>query len=184
MEITIKNMVCPRCIHSVEQIFEKRQAATKSVELGKVTIEGSLSSQQKEAIQDDLLASGFEWIDNHKHSLIEQIKSLVINTIHHDQQIITNWSTYLAESLHHDYRYISHLFSEVHGITLEQYILRQKAEKIKELICYDQLTLSQIAYQLQYSSVAHLSSQFKKVTGMTPTDFKKSNQNRKSIDLI
>ena len=184
MEITIKNMVCPRCIASVKSIFESNQISVTQVELGKVVTEKPLSSSEKQTLITQLNNAGFEWIDDHKTALIEKIKTLIIDAIHHSRLPESSWSDYLTKELPYDYKYISHLFSEVHGITLEQYILRQKLEKVKELIRYDQLTLSQIAYQLQYSSVAHLSAQFKKITGMTPSDFKSSQKGRQSLDVI
>jgi YesN/AraC family two-component response regulator len=184
MEITVKNMVCPRCIASVSEIFQKESIAVRSVLLGKVTTENDVPEDKIDNIKEALLSAGFEWINDYKNALIEKVKSLVIDQIHHNKQSITSWSQYLSEQLNQDYRHISQLFSEIHGITLEQYILRQKIEKVKELIRYDQLTLSQIAHQLNYSSTAHLSSQFKKVTGMTPSTFKKSSENRTSLDLI
>ena len=184
MEITVKNMVCPRCIASVSEIFRKESITILSVSLGKVITENDVPEDSISNIKEALLSAGFEWIDDYKNSVLEKVKSLVIDRIHHNMQPISSWSQYLSGQLNQDYRHLSQLFSENHGITLEQYILRQKIEKVKELIRYDQLTLSQIAFQLNYSSTAHLSSQFKKVTGMTPSNFKKSTEKRRSLDLI
>lgn len=184
MEITIKNMVCPRCISSVEKIFEGNQIALDQVILGKVITKSTLSDSAIAVVKGQLKDEGFEWIDDYKTSLIEKAKNLIIEAIHHANLPEESWSDYLTNQIPYDYRYLSHLFSEIHGITLEQYILKQKIEKVKELIHYDQLTLTQIAYQLKYSSVAHLSAQFKKITGMTPTQFKSGHQSRQSIDLI
>jgi AraC family transcriptional regulator len=132
---------------------------------------------------------GFERIDDRKARLIEAIKSKVIQMIHHSDKVDVrfNWSTVLSEELHYEYNYLSNLFSGVEGITLEQYIIRQKIEKVKELLFYDELNLSQIANRLGYSSVAHLSAQFKKVTGLTPSEMKKSrdlDHNRKPLDSM
>ena len=132
---------------------------------------------------------GFERIDDRKARLIESVKSKIIQMIHHSDKVNMkfNWSDVLAEELHYEYNYLSNLFSSVEGITLEQYIIRQKIEKVKELLFYDELSLSEIADRLDYSSVAHLSSQFKKVTGFTPSELKKSreiDQSRKPLDSI
>lgn len=184
MEITIKNMVCPRCISSVQSIFKSHQIPTSQVELGRVVTEHDVTATEKDKLKQELSNAGFEWIDDHKTALIEKIKTLIIEAIHHGSMPRLSWSEFLSSELPYDYKYISHLFSEIHGITIEQYILRQKIEKVKELIRYDQLTLSQIAYHLQYSSVAHLSAQFKKITGMTPSEFKTGQSGRQSIDVI
>jgi AraC family transcriptional regulator len=186
----IKNMVCNRCIVAVKHELERQGFHPQKVALGEAVIEeDDLSAQQQKSLDDGLIALGFERIDDKKARLIEAIKNKIIQRIHHTDkvQLKFNWSTLLSEELHYDYNYLSNLFSSFEGITLEQYIIRQKIEKVKELLFYDELTLSEIAHRLGYSSVAHLSAQFKKVTGLTPSDMKKSrtiDQSRKPLDSI
>jgi AraC family transcriptional regulator len=186
----IKNMVCTRCIMVVKQELERHGLHPEKVALGEVTIaEDELSDEQQNKLDAALVNLGFERIDDRKARLIESIKNKVISLVHHanDVHLKFNWSTVLAEELHYEYNYLSNLFSGVEGITLEQYIIRQKIERVKELLFYDELSLSEIAGRLGYSSVAHLSSQFKKVTGFTPSEMKKSrniDQNRKPLDSI
>ena len=173
----VKNMVCNRCIMVVRQQLEALGLHPDQVVLGEVSLkEETLSPAQWEAVDRSLSAVGFERIDDRKSRLIEAIKNEIIKRIHHPQGLDrkSNWSTLLAEALHYEYNYLSGLFSSVEGITLEQYIIRQKIERVKELLFYDERNLSEIAHLLGYSSVAHLSSQFKKVTGLTPSELKKS----------
>jgi len=181
-------MVCNRCVLAVKQSIEALDLHIDSITLGEVnlkenTIETSKFTQLKQKL-DDL---GFEIIDDKKSRLIEQIKNSIIQQIHHHKNIDMkiNWSAFLADQLNYEYNYLSTLFSSVEGITIEQYIIKQKVEKIKELIVYDELNISEIANKLAYSSVAHLSSQFKKITGQSPSEFKKSlNKDRKTIDKL
>ena len=185
----IKNMVCDRCKLVVRQELEKLGLKPEKVALGEVTVAENISPQTQKQLDDSLLDLGFERIDDRKARLIENIKNTVIELIHHDNPGTRkfNWSDILSDRLHYEYNYLSSLFSSVEGMTLEQYIIRQKIEKVKELLLYDELTLSEIAYKLGYSSVAHLSGQFKKITGFTPSELKKSrriDQSRKSIDRI
>lgn len=185
----IKNMVCDRCKMVVKQEMEKLGLHPTKVALGEVTLpDGNIPEEKIRALDSALLNLGFERIDDRKARLIESIKNKVIELIHHsDSNRKLNWSSIIADSLHYEYNYLSNLFSSVEGITLEQYIIRQKIEKVKELLFYDELNLSEIADKLGYSSVAHLSGQFKKVTGFTPSELKKSrdiDQNRKSIDHV
>jgi AraC-type DNA-binding domain-containing proteins len=185
----IKNMVCDRCKLVVRQELEKLGLKPEKVALGEVTVAENISPQTQKQLDDSLLDLGFERIDDRKARLIESIKNTVIELIHHGNPGTRkfNWSDILSDRLHYEYNYLSSLFSSVEGMTLEQYIIRQKIEKVKELLLYDELTLSEIAYKLGYSSVAHLSGQFKKITGFTPSELKKSrriDQNRKSIDRI
>ncbi len=183
-------MVCHRCVLVVRQELEKLGLHPDKVSLGEVVLkEDHLSEEIILQLDTSLLNLGFKRMDDRKARLIESIKNKVINLIHHtnDEVLKFNWSTLLAEALNHEYNYLSALFSSVEGITLEQYIIRQKIERVKELLLYDELTLSEIADKLGYSSVAHLSSQFKKVTGLTPSDLKKSrsvDHNRKPIDSV
>ncbi len=186
MHLYIKNMVCNRCILVVQQELDKLDIDRYKVTLGAVETTGELAKEKLEQLDKNLTALGFELLDNSKQQLIEKIKNIVIQRVHHaDEQEQHNFSDILSSALHKDYSYLSSLFSEVAGITIEKYIIHQRIEKVKELIIYDELNLSEIAYQLGYSSVAHLSNQFKKVTGLTPTYFKQVGQNkRKPIDHI
>ena len=178
-------MVCNRCILVVQQELEKLNIDSK-VTLGEVQTDTQLSKDQIDQLGKNLAAVGFELLDNNKQQLIEKIKNIIIKRVHYpDEENQHNYSEILSSSLHKDYSYLSSLFSEVEGITIEKYIINQKIEKVKELIIYDELSLSEIAFQLGYSSVAHLSNQFKKVTGLTPSHFKKVGQNkRKPLDKV
>lgn len=183
-KIHIKNMVCPRCIETVDRIFHDLNIKTISVKLGEVVIKVPLNKKQIELLPIRLANKGFELLEDKKAKLIGKIKSLIVNKIHYSKEAIeVSFSTYLSNKLNHDYSYLSRLFSSVEGITIEKFVLSQKIEKVKELLFYDELTLSEIAFQLNYSSVAHLSSQFKKETGMTPTEFKKQRKpGHRSLD--
>lgn len=185
----IKNMVCDRCKLVVKQELEKLHLNPEKVALGEVAVSGEIQTEILDQLDKNLLSLGFERIDDRKARLIENIKKVVIELIHYGDpgNRKFNWSDILSDRLHYDYNYLSNLFSSVEGITLEQYIIRQKIEKVKELLLYDELTLSEIAHKLGYSSVAHLSGQFKKITGLTPSDMKKNREidrSRKSIDHI
>jgi len=166
-------MVCQRCKTAVKNELERVALHPQSVELGEVELAEEISAAKLEELQAGLQALGFELIDDKKSRTIEKIKSLVIDLIHHNgEQTRLKYSEYITQHLHYDYSYLSKLFSEVEGVTIEQYIIAQKIEKVKELLVYDELSLSEIADRLGYSSVAHLSAQFKKVTGLTPSFFK------------
>ena len=186
----IKNMVCNRCIMVVKQELERQGLHPEKVTLGEASVrEDNLSDDQQDRLDSGLINLGFERIDDRKARLIESIKNKIIQMIHHTDKVDLkfNWSDVLSEEVHYEYNYLSNLFSSVEGITLEQYIIRQKIERVKELLFYDELNLSEIADKLGYSSVAHLSGQFKKITGLTPSEMKKSrdiDQNRKPLDSI
>ncbi|XOV95230.1 MAG: helix-turn-helix domain-containing protein [Bacteroidota bacterium] len=185
-KLHIKNMVCPRCVMVVKQTLEDLNIGYNHVKLGEVELDSELNSEVKVHLAERLEKVGFSLIDDRKSRMIDQIKHIVIDQIQHpppsDQ---FHWAEVIAGELHYDYKYLSSLFSSVEGITLEQYIIRQKIERIKELIVYDEMTLSQIAYQLKYSSVAHLSGQFKKETGMSPSVFKQDfDRSRSGLDSI
>jgi len=186
VSIYIKNMVCPRCIASVESIFKNENIGTLQVKLGEVKLDKEVDTATKNRLSELLKNEGFEMLEPGKSGLIAQIKAAIIEQIHYSEKALqVNFSTFLAEKLHHEYSYLSRLFSSVEGITIEKYITAQKIERVKELLFYDEKTLSEIAYQLSYSSVAHLSAQFKKETGMTPSAFKKQQLNdRRSLDEI
>lgn len=170
-------MVCPRCIEAVRRIFKELEIKIIDVQLGNVSIQSELSTEQKEGLRMRLAQEGFELLDDKEARIINQIKTIIIEQIHHQKQPIEkNFSTLLTQKLHYDYAHLSRLFSTVEGKTIERYIMIQKTEKAKELLTYDELTLTEIAYTMGYSSTAHLSGQFKKVTGMSPTAFKKLHQ--------
>lgn len=186
MKLHIKNMVCDRCKMVVKAELENLGHQPVSVELGEVVLENELSAEEKVNIDKNLQTLGFSLIDDKKSRLIEKIKNLIIELVHRQNSTLKiNLSDYLSSQLNHDYNYMTNLFSEVEGTTIEKYFIAQKIEKVKELLVYDELTLSEIAWQLNYSSVAHLSSQFKKVTGLTPSHFKNIRaQKRKPLDKV
>ena len=173
MIIHIKNMVCNRCIKAVKDTFNEAGYNPVSVILGEVETEQDVDPESMSGISLELEKQGFEIIDDGKSRIIEKIKNLIIEHVHHnpDNQKF-NLSTIIESSLNKDYNYLSNLFSSVEGVTIEKYFIHQKIEKVKELLVYNELTLSEIAYKLGYSSVAHLSGQFKKVTGLTPSHFR------------
>lgn len=186
--LLVKNMVCHRCVLSVEDILEQESIPFDKVIFGEIYLKAALSADQKERLAKRFAAVGFELIDNRSHALIEKIKQLVIKRARNeadekDSQV--KLSHYLSSQVNHEYTYLSSLFSSVEGRTIENYFIEQRIEKAKELLVYGQLTLSQIAFDLEYSSVAHLSAQFKKVTGLTPSYFKEVGvAKRKSLDHI
>jgi AraC-like DNA-binding protein len=186
MKLYIKNMVCNRCIMVVRSELDKLGFNTLSVELGEAEIEQELSRDEKQRLTEVLQDLGFDLIDDKKSKLIERIKNLIIALVHEkDSQLKTSLSDYLTANLHHDYHYLSNLFSEVEGTTIEKFFINQKIEKVKELLVYDELSLSEIADRLNYSSVAYLSSQFKRVTGLTPSHFKNIKSiKRKPLDEV
>lgn len=183
MDINIKNMVCNRCIMVVSQIFEKAGIKTETVQLGKVKTTNEVGTDQLEQLNESLMSMGFEIITDSKGRLIESIKNITIDYVyHHSGESKLNFSDYLIDKLNLDYPYLSSLFSSVEGTTIEKYMINLKIERVKELLVYDEKTLSEIAFEMGYSSVAHLSGQFKKVTGFTTSYFKNlREQNRKSI---
>ncbi|QIA08363.1 AraC family transcriptional regulator [Draconibacterium halophilum] len=183
----IKNMVCNRCIKVVKEELEKLDIQIEDIELGKVAISKSLDTSQTEEVRTVLHDNGFELIDDKKSQLIDRIKTIIIEKTHYSNEgkELVNFSEVIANEAGYDYSYLSKLFSSVEGITIEKYIINQKIEKVKELLVYGELTLNEISYQLGYSSVQHLSNQFKKVTGLTPSHFKKVKENkRKPLDEV
>ena len=183
MKLYIKNMVCGRCKMVVKSEFEKLGVQTISVELGEVELQNTITEDQKKELLNHLHTLGFDLIDDKKSKTIEKIKTLIIDLVHHkNNELKTNLSDYLAQNLNQDYNSLSNLFSEVENTTIEKYFISQKIEKVKELIIYNELSLSEIADILNYSNVAHLSNQFKKVTGFTPTYFKQL-KNKKRIQI-
>ena len=185
-KLHIKNMVCPRCIMAVEGLLLQLGMKPVSVTLGEVILPEKPAAAQRSELAGRLSGLGFELIDDRRTRLIEQVKTAVIELVHRDNGALrTNLSDYIAERTHHDYGSVSTLFSEVEGTTIEKYFIAQKIERVKELLVYDELSLSEIADLMHYSSTAHLSAQFKKVTGLTPSHFKRiKEQRRKSLDQI
>ncbi len=179
-------MVCDRCILVVRQELEKLNLKPVSIKLGEAEITKEPTEKQLAQLKENLATLGFELLDDSRKKLIEKIKNIVIEQIHYsDTDDKHNFSEILSRKLLKDYSYLSNLFSDVEGITIEKYIINQKIEKVKELLVYDELSLSEIAFKLGYSSVAHLSSQFKKVTGLTPSHFKNlGGIHRKPLDKI
>lgn len=182
----IKNMVCNRCIKVVEDLAQQQGLQVDAVQLGELQVKEELSDAQKEQLKKILQEWGFELLDDRKAALVEKIKNIIIREIHHSQERRhENFSHLIADELHMDYNYLSNLFSSLEGVTIEKYIILQRIEKVKELLVYDELTLSEIAWRLGYSSVHHLSAQFKKTTGLTPSHFKKiGEQKRRPLDGV
>ena len=178
-------MVCPRCIMAVKDILNKLNIEYAHIQLGHVISNQDLSNGLKEKLANELKSIGFELLSDSQQRIVEQIKNLIIEQIYHSTTEGFVISDLLSDRLHKDYSYLSKLFSSIEGITIEHYTILQKTERIKELLSYDQLTLSEIADKMGYSSVAHISAQFKKVTGMTPSSFKSQSKNsRISIDKV
>jgi AraC family transcriptional regulator len=182
----IKNMVCNRCIMTVENIFNQNDIPFTKVSLGEVELERKLSSEEIKAIDTHLKKVGFELIDKRVNKIIEDIKQAVLEYLNlgMDSQNL-KLSSFITKNIPYDYSYLSDLFSSIEGKTVEQYFILQRIEKVKELLVYDQLSLTEISYQTGFSSVHHLSSQFKKVTGLTPSHFKKIGiERRKAVDQL
>lgn len=186
MTIFVKNMVCDRCIRAVRQAAEAAGLHPLDVELGEVNLAEPPAPEQLARFRETLRAAGFELLDDKRQQLVGRIKAAVVDLVHRrndDRKV--NLSDFLTEKLARDYGSLSALFSEVEGTTIEQFLIRQKVERVKELLVYDELSLSEIADLLHYSSVAHLSSQFKKVTGLTPSHFKRiREQKRVPLDRV
>lgn len=180
-------MVCNRCIQAVKKEIEDLGFSIISIELGEVALRTELNKSDTERIGKALAENGFELIIDHRSWLINRIKTLIIEYIHYDREKPRhlNFSDFLSSELNHDYSYMSHLFSSVEGKTIEKYLILQRIEKVKELLVYNEQTLNEIAYMLGYSSVAHLSRQFKSVTGLTPSHYKKvREERRRPLDLL
>lgn len=183
----IKNMVCPRCIKMVRQVLEHKGQEVMDIALGNVTLKGVLNNTQTESIAKALQEEGFVLLDDRKLQVVEGIKNIIVETVHYGEldELNENFSTLLSQRMQKDYHLLSKLFSEIENTTIEQYIIQQKIERVKELLVYNELTLSEIAYKLGYSSVAHLSGQFKKVTGLTPSQFKQLKEDKRTpLDKI
>ena len=179
-------MVCIRCQMIVKAELEKLGINYIYVKIGEAKINGDVHPEQMEQLKVDLKKAGLILMDNKRSVLVEKIKSAIIELVHYSEdQIKVNLSDFLSEKLEYDYTYLANLFSEVKGITIEKFYLPHKIERVKELIVYDELNLSEIAWKMHYSSVAHLSNQFKKYTGLTPTHFKKlKNKRRETLEDV
>ncbi len=182
----IKNMVCDRCKMAVEVVLKAMRLTPVSVELGVAMVQENMDVDGRRELTERLRQLGFELLDDQRQQKIERIKTMIIRLIRTGKVVpAVNLSDYLAEGLHAEYSQLSKLFSEVVGMTIERYFILQRIEFAKELICYDELSLKQIALRLNYSSTAHLSAQFKSVTGMTPSQFKGVNRRQRTeLDKI
>jgi AraC family transcriptional regulator len=185
VEITVKNMVCNRCIKVVKEELTKNHINFTFVDLGKIYIGKPLTNRERESLKQILKKEGFELVEDKEAIIVNKIKALVIKNIHQGKEKPQhqNFSDYLTSNIGMEYSHISKLFSEIEGNTIEHYIIEQRIERAKEFIIYNELTLSQISYELNYSSPQHLSRQFKQITGLTPTTFKKIGR-RKKLDTI
>ncbi|MFD0977054.1 helix-turn-helix domain-containing protein [Salinimicrobium gaetbulicola] len=180
MKLYIKYMVSLRCKLMVKLELEKLGIEYTSLELGMIEIKENIQKEQLQQLKQNLAVSGLELLEDKKSILIDRIKNVIIEMIHVSEEVPkVNYSEFISEKLGYDYTYLSNLFSEVKGVTIQHFIIKHKIEKAKELILYDELNLTEIAYRLHYSSVAHLSNQFKKVTGHTPSYYKKLGKKRK-----
>jgi AraC-like DNA-binding protein len=186
VKIFIKNMVCGRCEMAVKTELDNLNIPFSEMQLGEVTLDRTLELTEKFKLSENLKNLGFELLDDKISQTIERIKNLIVTLVHYqDAKPKSNLSSYLAAELHQDYSALSNLFSENEGMTIERYFIAQKIERVKELLLYNELTLSEIAYQLHYSTVGHLRNNFKNTTGITPTVFKQTNQvKRKQIDAV
>lgn len=181
MKLYIKYMVSLRCKMMVKEELKKLGLHFIVVDLGEIDIMEDITLDQRKALKTGLLESGLELMDDKKAVLIEKIKNVIIEMVHYSDELPkTNYSDYISEKLNHDYTYLSNIFSEVKGITIQQFIIVHKIERAKELLLYDELNLTEISYKLNYSSVAHLSNQFKKITGLTPSHFKQLKDKRRN----
>ena len=175
-------MVCIRCKIVVRDELSKLGIPFKTVELGEAEIVENITETQREQLKTALLKSGLELMDDKKSVLIQQIKNTIVELVHYSEEPLTvNFSVFLSQKLNHNYTYLANLFSEVQGTTIEKFIIAHKIERVKELLVYNELNLTQIAYLMHYSSVAHLSTQFKKVTGLTPSYFRQMKKKRRSM---
>ena len=180
MKLYIKYMVSLRCKMVVEAELKTLDLPYRSVDLGTIELPNRPTAKQREKLRIALLRSGLELLDDPRAILIEKIKSVIIEMIHYDEDLPkVNYSDYISEKLGYDYTYLSNIFSEVKGTTIQQFIILHKIERVKELLLYDDYNLTQISYMLHYSSLSHLSNQFKKITGLSPSYFKKLKKKRK-----
>ncbi|MCC9136920.1 helix-turn-helix domain-containing protein [Pontibacter silvestris] len=186
-KLYIKNMVCDRCKKVVDEELSRLGYTVLGVGLGEAEVADSGKAVNMEEIREVMSVNGFDLLDDRKTQLIEKVKVAIIKLVHNREEtdLHVNTSDYISEKVRADYNYLSSLFSSFEGITIEKYLILQRIEKAKELLVYNELSLKEIAYKLGYSSVAHLSNQFKKVTGLTPSHFKEiKDDKRKTIDKI
>ena len=185
-KLIIRNMVCARCIAAVQRVLNDHEVSVKNIELGEIELLQELPQDRIDALREPLHKQGFELVDDREAVMIEKIKSAIVQLVHHNGSggERVKLSDHLSSILNKEYSSLAALFSEVEGITIEHYFLLQRLERVKELIKYGELTLSEIAYQTGFSSVAHLSAQFKKLTGMTPTAFKEMGVGRLPLDHV
>lgn len=186
--LLVKNMVCRRCMLAVENILEKTSIKFQKVDVGEIHLAEAISDEQQNLLSSEFATIGLELIDNKNNGIIEKIKQLVIkkarNEVEENEKKM-KLSVYLSQNLYYEYTYLSGLFSSIEGYTIENYFIQQRIEKVKELLVYNEMTLSTISFEMEYSSTAHLSSQFKQVTGLTPSHFKKvGSEKRKLLDHI
>ncbi|MBB1139749.1 AraC family transcriptional regulator [Myroides sp. WP-1] len=186
MKLFVKNMVCHRCILAVDQILTEFKYVPIAIKLGEVELQEQLDDEALQKLAESLEAIGFELLNDKEKQLVAQIKALLIALLQTEQWTLeTPLSVYLAGELNKDYLFLTQLFSQIEATTIEQYFIQLKIEKVKELLLYDELSLKEIAFRLNYSSVAHLSTQFKKITGMTPTGFKQlTAPHRRQLDEL
>lgn len=184
----VKNMVCHRCILAVSEILKNLSIPFQQVSIGEIHLAENLTKEQNELVCTNLAEIGLELIDNRMRGIVEKIKQLVLQKARKEvdaKEHKLKLSVFLSEHLHHEYTYLSSLFSSIEGRTIENYFIEQRIEKVKELLVYKEMTLSEIAFETEYSSVAHLSNQFKKITGLTPSHFKQvGSHKRKLLDQV
>ena len=185
--VTVKNMVCNRCIKVIKEELSKNNIPLVNIRLGEIELDNDIFKNNESKIKDILRKEGFELVESREARLINKVKSLIIESIHYGKEkpAHLNFSDFISKHLNVEYSYISKLFSEIEGKTIEKYIIEQKIERVKELLIYDELNLTEISYELDYNSPQYLSRQFKQITGFTPTQFKKnSREKRKKLDKI
>lgn len=186
MKLYIKNMVCDRCIMAVRRELDMLELTYKNIQLGEVELMAAPDKEQLQTLEKNLGSIGFELLDDKKSRIVEKIKNIIVSVIHRNEDGQNlKLSALLEEKLQMDYHYLTTLFSSVEGVTIEKYAIKQKIEKVKELLMYGEKSLSDIAYEMNYSSVQHLSVQFKKTTGLTPSEFRSLKENsRKPLDKL
>lgn len=180
MKLYVKNMACLSCTVVVKEALEEMKIQPIKVELGEIETKEDLTDIEKQKLNDKIKKVGLELLESKQGAIIERIRKVAVEYVYHtEEKLITNFSDYLSQKLNYSYTYLSNLFSEIEVSTIEQYVIAMKIERIKELIMFDDMTLTEISYKLHYSSVAHLSAQFKKGTGLTPTHFKRLKKKRR-----
>lgn len=182
--LLIKNMVCPRCVSSVRDVFARLDLPLTSAELGEATLTRPITAAEREALQKGLADAGFELIETRTQKHVSDIKRAVADYLAQAGERKGKLSAFITGRIAHDYSYLSDLFSGIEGRTIEQYFIELRIEKVKELIAYDQLSLTEIAHRTGFSSVHHLSAQFRKITGLTPTRFRSLRGGRRALDII